>query len=265
MIVIKIPEEIEILREGGKQLAEILEKVKEKVAPGVTTKELDRLAESLIFSVGGKPAFKGYRLAGNAKKTSPYPAVLCTSINDEVVHGIPSDRVVKEGDIIGLDIGMAYKGLITDMAATVGVGKIDEPKQRLLNVTKEALVRGIAQIKEGAFVHDIGAAIQPYVESEGFKLVSRELGGHGVGYTLHEEPLISNWHEHASRKIELKAGMVLAIEPMVAGIPGIKLDSDGWTYRTADGSPAAHFEHTIVVTKTGVEILTKTSAGILTE
>lgn len=257
MITIKSPQEIGLLREGGKRLAEILEKVKERVAPGVTTKELDRLAESLIFSVGGKPAFKGYRLPGNAKGVPSYPAVLCTSINDEVVHGIPSDRMLKEGDIIGLDIGMVYENLITDMAATIGVGAIDAQKQRLIDVTKKALAIGIAQVKEGAFVHDIGAAIQPYVEGEGFKLVSRELGGHGVGKALHEEPLISNWHEHVSRGIELKAGMVLAIEPMVAGTSGIKLDFDGWTYRTADGSPAAHCEHTIVVTKNGAEILTK--------
>ena len=257
MITIKTSEEIALLHEGGKRLAEILEKVKERAAPGVTTKELDRLAESLIFSVGGKPAFKGYCLAGNAKGVPPYPAVLCTSINDEVVHGIPGDRVLKEGDIIGLDIGMTYQRLITDMAATVGVGKIDEKKQRLLNVTKEALARGIAQVKEGAFVHDIGAVIQPFVEQEGFKLVSRELGGHGVGYELHEEPLISNWHEHISRKIELRAGMVLAVEPMVASTSKIILDADGWTYRTADGSFAAHFEHTVAVTEKGADILTE--------
>lgn len=256
MIAIKTREEITSLREGGKRLAEILEKVKERVAPGVTTKELDRLAESLIFSVGGKSAFKGYRLAGNAKGVPPYPAVLCTSINDEVVHGIPSDRVLEEGDIIGLDIGIIYKGLVTDMAVTIGVGAIDAQKQRLLNVTKEALARGIDQVREGAFVHDIGAAIQPFVEGEGFKLISRELGGHGVGYALHEEPLVSNWHEHASRKIELKVGMALAIEPMVAHTSRIKLDADGWTYSTADGSLAAHFEHTVAVTKNGAEILT---------
>lgn len=257
MITIKTPEEIAILREGGKRLAEILERVKERVAPGVTTKELDRLAESLIFSAGGEPAFKGYRLSGNAKGVPPYPAVLCTSINDEVVHGIPGSHILKEGDIIGLDIGMVYKDLITDMAATIGVGKIDARKQRLIDVTRKALVIGIAQVREGAFVHDIGAAIQLFVEGEGFKLISRELGGHGVGYALHEEPLISNWHEHGGRKIELKAGVALAIEPMVAGTSRIKLDLDGWTYRTTDGSAAAHFEHTVVVTKTGVEILTK--------
>lgn len=256
MITIKSPQEIALLREGGKRLAEILEKIKEAVKPGVITKELDRLAESLIFSVGGTPAFKGYRLSGNAKGVPPYPAVLCTSINDEIVHGIPGDRILKEGDIIGLDIGMMYEHLITDMAATVEVGAIDARKQRLIDVTKKALAIGIAQVKEGAFVHDIGAAIQPFVEDEGFKLVSPELGGHGVGYALHEEPLISNWHEHVSRKIELKTGMVLAIEPMVAGTSGIKLDSDGWTYRTADGSSAAHCEHTVAVTKNGAEILT---------
>lgn len=257
MIRTKTSEEIELLREGGRRLAGILEEVKERVTPGVTTKELDKLAESLIFSAGGTPAFKGYRLSGNAKGVPPYPAVLCTSINDEVVHGIPSDRMVKEGDIIGLDIGMVYKDLITDMAVTVGVGMIDLAKQRLIAVTKEALTMGIAQVRDGAFVHDIGAVIQPFVEKEGFKLVSRDLGGHGVGYALHEEPLISNWHEHASRAIELKAGMVLAIEPMVAGTSGIKLDPDGWTYRTADGSSAAHFEYTVVVTKEGAGILTK--------
>lgn len=256
MITIKTPQEIALLREGGKKLAEILERIKEAIKPGVTTKDLDRLAESLIFSAGGKPAFKGYRLAGNAKNVPPYPAVLCTSLNDEIVHGIPGDRALNHGDIIGLDIGIVYKDLITDMAGTFGVGAIDARKEQLIDVTRKALSIGIAQIKEGAFVHDIGAAIQPYVEGEGFQLVSRDLGGHGVGYALHEEPLVPNWHEHG-RGVELKAGMVLAIEPMVASTSKIILDTDGWTYRTADGSPAAHFEHTVAVTKNGAEILTQ--------
>ncbi len=255
MILIKTPAEIAALREGGRKLAEILEKLKEAVQPGVTTKELDRLAESLIFSAGGKPAFKGYRLAGNPAAAGPYPAVVCISVNDEIVHGIPSDHVLQEGDIVSLDIGMVYKELITDMATTVGVGIIDRHKERLIEVTKKALQVGIAQVKTGGFVHDIGVAIQPYVEAEGFKLVSRELGGHGVGHVLHEEPLVPNWHEHG-RGVELKEGMVIAIEPMVASTSKIKLDSDGWTYRTADGSPAAHFEHTVAVTKKGAEILT---------
>lgn len=256
MITIKTKEEILILREGGRKLAEILEKIKEAVKPGVTTKKLDSLAERLIFSAGGVSAFKGYRLADNPKTTPSYPAVVCVSVNDEVVHGIPSDRVLREGDIVGLDIGMTYKNLITDMAATVGVGNIDSHKQRLIEVTKKALQVGIAQVKAGGFVHDIGAAIQPYVEGEGFQLVSRELGGHGVGHALHEEPLVPNWHEHG-RRVELKEGMVIAIEPMVASTSKITLDPDGWTYRTADGSPAAHFEHTVAVTKYGAEVLTR--------
>lgn len=254
MITIKTPEDITALREGGKRLAEILEKVKERATPGVTTKELDKLAESLIFSAGGKSAFKNYKPPWSERY--PFPATLCTSVNDEIVHGIPSHYTLREGDTLGLDIGLEFKGLFTDMAQTIPVGEISEKKQKLLAVTKQALVLAIAQIKEGAYLHDIGATIQLYVQHNGFNVVSKELSGHGIGHKLHEEPLVSNWRE-SGRGPLLKTGYVFAIEPMVASTSKILFDRDGWVCRTADGSPAAHFEHTVVVTKEGAEILTK--------
>lgn len=253
MALIKSKKEIEILAEGGKRLAEILRNVAKSVKPGITTKELDNIAEMLILSSGGIPSFKGYKAFGAG---TAYPASLCTSVNDEVVHGIPSEkRVLKEGDIIGLDIGMSYQRLFTDTALTVGVGVIDGASQRLIGVTKGALAVGIAQVRPGAYVGDIGGAIQTYVESHGFGVV-RELVGHGVGHKVHEEPEIPNWGKRG-RGIRLCEGMVLALEPMVtAGKHYIVLESDEWTWKTKDHSRAAHFEHTMVVMKDGARVLT---------
>ncbi len=220
---------------------------------GVTTKELNRIAEALIVSVGGIPSFKGYNAFG---ARTAYPASLCTSVNEEVVHGIPSEkRVLKEGDIIGLDIGMKYTDLYTDMAVTVGVGHIDAVSQKLIDVTRKALAIGIAEIRVGACVGDIGNVIQTYAESNGFGVV-RELVGHGVGHAVHEEPEIPNFGKKG-QGLKLEEGMVLALEPMLtAGKHQVLLAKDDWTWKTKDGSRSAHFEHTVVVTKDGVRVLT---------
>lgn len=264
---IKTKEEIRILREGGKRLAEILQKLVSALCSGVSTFELDGLAEVLIFACGGKPAFKGYRI----KETrTPFPATICTSINDEVVHGIPrKDRILQDGDIIGIDIGMAWpckfpisnfqfliKPLFTDMAVTIGIGKISAEAERLIRVTREALDMGIQAVNPGAHIGDIGAAVEMQLKKNNLGII-RDLAGHGVGYELHEEPLIPNFGK-AGTGPELREGMVIAIEPMATlGDWRIKLDRDEWTFRTIDGSLAAHFEHTIVVTARGAEVLTQ--------
>lgn len=253
MSLVKSQKEIQALAEGGKKLADILQKVAEAVRPGVTTKELDSIAEMLILSSGGTPSFKGYHAFG---ARTAYPASLCASINDEVVHGIPSvKRILKEGDIIGLDIGMKYAGLYTDMAVTVGVGRIDALSQKLIDVTRKALDSGIAEVRAGAYMGDIGEAVQKYVEGYGFGIV-RELVGHGVGHAVHEEPEVPNFGRRGLG-LRLMEGMVLALEPMVtAGKHHVVLAEDDWTWRTKDSSRAAHFEHTVAVTKDGVRVLT---------
>lgn len=255
MITIKSKEEIKTLREGGKILAGILEEVKKKVAPGVTTMELNQLAEELILKSGGKPSFKGYSPYGI--KGKKYPCSLCTSLNDVVVHGVPSPfAILKEGDVLGLDIGMVYKRLYTDMAETVGVGQISDQAKKLIEVTKTALEIGIAQIKSGNTIGDIGYAIQQFVEANGFNIV-RDLVGHGVGYKVHEDPYVPNFGKKGEGH-ELKEGMVIAIEPMVVtGQPDIELTEDEFGFATIDGGLSAHFEHTIAVTIQGHEVLTK--------
>lgn len=253
---IKSKEEIAILREGGKRLAEILEKVAKAVKPGVSTSELDGLAEGLIFAYQGTPSFKGYKIR---ETKIPYPGSLCASVNDEVVHAIPRrERILKEGDIIGLDIGMRYptqNGLYTDAAVTVGVGEISVEADKLIRLTKEALETGIKMVRAGARVGDIGHAVQKFLENNKLGVV-RDLAGHGVGHAVHEEPLIPNYGKPGSGP-ELKEGMVIAIEPMATlGGWRVVLDDDEWTFRSADGSLAAHFEHTVAVTKDGAEVLT---------
>lgn len=246
-------QDIASLREGGRLLAKILERVVEQVKPGVSTNDLNLVAEREIIKVGGKSSFKGY-VARTAHK--PYPAALCVSVNDEVVHGIPGERVLKSGDIVGLDIGMKYKGFYTDMAVTVPVGRASNEAKRLILVTKKALARAISAVNSGGHIGDIGEAVQKFVEREGFGVV-RELVGHGVGCAVHEEPEIPNWGKKGTGP-KILEGMVLALEPMVtAGSPRVKVSGDGWAWRTADGSLAAHFEHTILVTKKGAEILTQ--------
>lgn len=253
-ITIKTKEEIEILREGGKRLAFILAEVGKVVKPGVSTADLNDLAEKLAKEGGDKPSFFNYKPAGMKR---PYPASLCVSINDEIVHGIPNEnpKIIKDGDIVSLDMGLIHKELFTDAAITVGVGEVDEAGKKLIENTKQALLEGIKVIKEGKFVRDISYAIERYVRPLHLGIVE-ELCGHGVGYKVHEDPYVPNYCLE-SKGEKLKAGMVLALEPMLnEGTKHIKLDTDGWTYKTKDGKRSAHFEHTVVVTKNGVEILT---------
>ena len=255
MSLIKTPDEIEILREGGHKLAFVLSRIVKEVRPGISTKKLDDIAEEGIRAAGGEPAFKGYKAFG--AKTA-YPGTVCTSINEEVVHGIPSiERVLAEGDIIGLDIGMKYKGLYTDTAVTVPVGEIDAEAKELIDVTREALAVGIATIRIGRYVGDIGSAIEAYVNNEGNYGIVKDLVGHGVGHAVHEEPAVPNYASGGNGQ-KLKEGMVLALEPMITlGTWKVDIKKDHWTWVTRDGSRSAHFEHTVVVTKDGAEILTK--------
>lgn len=253
---IKTAKEIEILRAGGRRLAFILAELKKAIRPGVSTADLDILARKLVDEGGDRSAFLNYRPSG-AKKA--FPAVLCTSVNDEIVHGIPNEapRILREGDIISLDMGLIHEGLYTDSAITVPVGKIDKEAEALLETTKQALACGIKAIKEGNYVRDISYAIEKYVRPKRYGIVE-ELCGHGVGYKVHEDPYIPNYCLETKGE-KLRAGMVLAIEPMLnEGSKKIKLAADGFTYITADGKRSAHFEHTVVVTKNGAEILTKT-------
>ena len=254
MALVKSPEDIEILREAGKHLASVLRSLTEAVRPGVTTLELDALAERLMREKGGEPALVGYRPEGADR---PYPATLCTSINNEVVHGIPSAaRVLKEGDVVGLDTVIKYKGLFIDMAATVPVGAVSAETKRLLEVTREALAVAIDVCRPGNSINDIGCAIEKFVKGKGFSVVE-DLGGHAVGHKVHEEPYIPNYCIKGAGQ-KLKPGMVLALEPIVnAGYLRVVLDEkDGYTYRTYDGRNSAHFEHSILVTDGEPEILT---------
>jgi len=254
MISIKTSEEIKILKEGGKRLASVLYKVAEKVRPGISTIELDELAEKLIKNIGGESSFKNYK---TREDKIPYPTSLCVSINNEIVHGIPSkNRILQEGDIVSLDLGMKYKNLYTDMAITVPISNVDDQAKKIIETAKKALDVSIKSIKSGSHIGDIGFSIQSCAENNGFNVV-RRLVGHGVGYNVHEPPDIPNFGEKGTG-LKLKEGMILALEPMIVlGGPDIVLDKDNWTWKTKDGSLAAHFEHTIAVTKKGAEILTK--------
>lgn len=246
MIHIKSPEEIQIMAEGGKILATVLKEIAKMVKPGITTLELDRAAEALILKYGAKPAFKGYQ---------KFPYSLCASVNENIVHGYPSDKLLKEGDIVGLDLGVLYKGYNTDSAITVPVGDISFEAKRLLKVTEKALRLGIKKVRAGITTEDIGNTIQRFVEDQGFGVV-RDLYGHGIGKKVHEEPLVPNFGKR-HEGIELKEGMVICIEPMVtAGNYEMKRSDDGYGYATRDGSLSAHFEHTIAITKDGARILT---------
>ncbi|MFZ2484965.1 MAG: type I methionyl aminopeptidase [Minisyncoccia bacterium] len=251
---LKTLEEIEILREGGRRHAEILSHLSKQVEPGVSTLILEEEALRLIKEGGDKPAFLGYKPQG-AKRV--FPAALCVSINDEIVHGIPNEaeRIIKEGDIVSLDLGLLHRGLITDAAVTVPCGAIDDESRKLVEVTKLALARGIEAAKPGNTIGDIGHAISEAVRPSGFVL-AKDLAGHGVGYSVHEEPFVPN--EGTSGQDEkLLPGLVIAIEPMVnVGTSNIKVSSDGYTIKTRDGSRSAHFEHTVAITEKGHIILT---------
>lgn len=255
MIKLKTSEEIEILREGGRRLAEILSALTLKVAPGVLLFELEEEAMRLIKEGGDKPAFLGYQPHG-AKR--PFPAALCVSINDEIVHGIPNEveKILKEGDIVSLDFGLLHRGLITDAATTVPVGEIDEESKRLIEITRTALASGIETALPGKTIGDIGAAISKVVRESGFTL-AESLVGHGVGYGVHEDPFVPNFGV-AGRGEKLVPGLVIALEPMVnIGKSGIKMSSDGYTIRTRDGSRSAHFEHSVAITEKGNIVLTE--------
>ena len=246
MIVCRSKAEIEKLRRVNQLVARILAGLRQMTAPGVTTKEIDAAAEALVRAEGAVPAFKGYH---------GYPATVCASINEQVVHGVPSGRRLVDGDILSIDMGARLDGFFGDCAVTVPVGRVSDDAARLLRVTEEALFHGIETVKPGARVSDIGAAVQRHVEANGFSVV-REFVGHGIGTALHEEPQIANYGP-GGRGPRLSEGMVLAIEPMVnLGGAGVKVLGDGWTAVTRDGSLSAHFEHTVVVTPEGCEILT---------
>jgi len=247
----KTAEEIKLIEQGGKILRAILYRAGEMAKPGVSTKQLNDFADAQIRKAGGVPSFIGY-----GSRKNPFPAALCTSINDVVVHGIPSVKdVLQEGDIVGLDIGMVYKGLFTDTAITVPVGKVSSTAAKLIATTKKALAEAIKQVKPGNRIGDIAYATEKTAEDSGFSVV-RDLVGHGVGYAVHEDPSVPNYGRKGTG-IELVEGMVLAIEPMVCELKSrVFFDRDGWTIRTHDGGLAAHFEHTIAVTKNGVKILT---------
>ncbi|MBV9149228.1 MAG: type I methionyl aminopeptidase [Candidatus Eremiobacteraeota bacterium] len=251
MITIKSAREIETMRRSGEITARVLSNLIHAVRPGRTTFELDALAEKQIREFGGIPTFKGY---------NGFPASICTSINEEVVHGIPSDYVLKEGDLLSIDIGTTFEKYVSDSAVTVAVGQIRPAAQRLLRVTQECLMRGIASMRAGKHLGDIGAAVQAHAESHGYGVV-RELVGHGIGTRMHEEPQVPNYGR-AGTGIELRTGLVLAVEPMITeGDYAVETLQDGWTVVTADGKLAAHFEHTIAITDSGPKILTLRDSG----
>ncbi|MGE3273494.1 MAG: type I methionyl aminopeptidase [Vicinamibacterales bacterium] len=251
MIVCRSAEEIERLARVNALVGQVLAELKAMIVPGVTTAEVDALAERRLREAGAEPAFKGYH---------GFPATICASVNEQVVHGIPSDRALVAGDILSIDLGAKLDGYYGDSAVTVAVGAVSPEAAKLLAVTEASLGKGLAAVKAGARISDIGAAVQQHVEAEGFSVV-REFVGHGIGTKLHEEPQIPNYGT-AGRGPRLAEGMVLAIEPMVnVGKPGVRVLSDGWTAVTKDGSLSAHFEHTVVVTTDGCRVLTAAPVG----
>lgn len=253
-IVIKTEDEINRLRESGRRLAAALAAVIASVRPGISTWDLDVLAEQSIRASGGIPIFKGY-VSGSGQ---PFPATVCTSLNEEVVHGIPrADRILREGDLLKLDIGMRYKGMVSDMARTVMIGAVSSETRKLAAVTEESLRRGIAELRPGARISAYARAVQEHVEMHGFSVV-RDLVGHGVGYELHEDPQVPNYVSREMDDFVVAKGMTLALEPMVnMGTYAVKIAADGWTFVTADGRWSAHFEDTVVITEHGAEVVTK--------
>jgi len=247
MVILKLPDEIERARASNRVVAEVLNRLTEKVKPGVRTRDLEKIAEKIAEKRGAKPAFKGYR---------GYPHSLCISVNEVVVHGMPSERLLKEGDIVGLDFGAYYQGFFGDATITLPVGKVSEKALRLMQVTEQSLYAAIAQTVEGNRLGDISSAVQSVVEGAGYSVV-RDFVGHGIGKNLHEEPQIPNFGKKG-RGIELKNGMILAIEPMVnEGKYEVQVLPDGWTVVTKDGSLSAHFEHSVAITDNGPDILSK--------
>lgn len=245
MIVRKTRGELDLMDEANRIVHQVLDLLEQEVVPGISTRELDRLAEGHIRAAGAAPAFLGY---------NGFPATLCTSVNDVIIHGIPNDMPLREGDIIGIDCGVLHLGYYGDAARTFAVGRVQPPAGRLLDITRRALEAAVGQVRPGGRLSDIGHAVQGVVEEAGFSVV-REFVGHGVGTSLHEDPQIPNYGE-PGRGVKLRPGMVLAIEPMVnAGDPEVRMDEDGWTARTADGSLSAHFEYSVAVTESGARVL----------
>ena len=256
MAVLKSPRELELMRAAGRVVFEVLERLREAVKPGVTTGELGRIAEEIIEAAGGTALFKGVQTQ-NTK--FPFPAAICASVNEEVVHGIPGDRILREGDIISVDCGVRLRGYCGDSATTIPVGRISRETERLLEVTSSALDIAISEMAPGRYWSEVAGAIQSHVEKAGFSVV-REFVGHGIGQEMHEEPKVPNYTDRKQRKddFRLEPGLVLAVEPMVnAGSRDVKAgDWTGWPQVTKDGKPSAHFEHTLAVTSDGVDILT---------
>lgn len=254
MITIKNPQEIEIMAEGGQILARVMKKLIEIVEPGISTEKLNKAAESLVLKYGGECSFKNYQDIDD-KSAEPFPACLCTSINKEIVHGVPSGRILKNGDILSLDLGVFYKGFHTDMAVTVPIGKVDSEVLRLIRVTKKALKRGIKKIRPGNTIGDVENTVERYIKSQNFNII-KDLCGHGIGRELHEDPQILNYGKrHKGEKI--RKGMVFCLEPMVViGNWKIEKSKNSSTYVSQSGSLSAHFEHTIAVTENGCKILT---------
>ncbi|HLK86374.1 MAG TPA: type I methionyl aminopeptidase [Candidatus Binataceae bacterium] len=252
MILLKSAEELELMRKASVIVAEILDELAAAVRPGIATDELDRLAEELTYRKGARPAFKGYK-----PHNVVYPKSLCVSVNEEIVHGIPSARRLKAGDIVGLDFGVVYKGFYGDAARTVPVGKISGHAERLLRVTREALYAGIEQAQVGNRISDIAGAVQRTAENAGFSVVT-DFAGHGIGRSLHEDPQVPNYVRRGMPNPRLQEGMALAIEPMInEGMPELRILDDGWTAVTADGKLSAHFEHSIAITSSGPKILSE--------
>ncbi len=253
-ITIKTKEEIEILKQGGKILAEVLKEISELAKIGVSTGFLNEKVREIILARGALPSFEGYKSSFSGK---PYPAAICASINEVVVHGLPGDEIIlKDGDLLKLDIGVKYKNLFTDAAITIGIGKLTDEKNKLINATRRSLELAINEVKPENHIGDIGRAIENYIESEGLSVV-KSLVGHGVGYAVHEEPNIPNYGKAGEGPV-LKTGMVLAIEPMVViGNGKVRESENGFSFETADGSLSAHFEHTVAVTDSGYLVLTE--------
>ena len=252
-INLKSKSEIQIMREGGRILMEILGLLSSKIKPGISGDELEKIAEKEVKRYGVIPSFKNYVIS---RTIIPFPSIICLSINDEIVHGFPFKKIIKEGDIVSIDMGVKYEGFHSDSAVTIGVGGISKKAQKLINVTKESLFKGIEQVKPGNKIGDIGFAIQKYAEENNFSVV-RNLVGHGVGRSIHEPPEVPNFG-NKNRGLKLIPGMTFAIEPMLnEGSYDIRCDDDGWTIRTTDEKLSAHFEHTVAVLKSGCEILTK--------
>lgn len=258
-VTLKSRQQIELLREAGQLVRQTFDLLREHIRPGITTADLDAIAEEFIRSRGAEPVYKGYVPPGRRGKTSypPFPATICASVNDVICHGIPDRRQrLRQGDIVGIDIGLRYNGWIGDSCVTFPVGEVDDLTQRLLETTRRCLELGIEQARAGNTLGDIGAAIQRYAEAQGFSVV-REYTGHGLGRNLHEEPTVLHYGEPGTGR-KLMAGMVFTIEPMInAGKPATRQDRDGWTVRTVDGARSAQFEHALAITDDGPLVLTR--------